>query len=157
MAHRPFQFRLRKVLDYRVRIEDQRKAELAELEARRAILLGERRRLEAEQARALERMVSSEFDLVDLQLTRLYVERLDRDIDRKAQEIAAVDERIVAKRRELIQASQERRAMERLREKQEAEYWLEVLRSEQKLLDEMGTTGFHRRRVAGTAGQGVEA
>jgi flagellar protein FliJ len=154
---KPFEFRLQKVLDYRIRVEDQRKAELAELEARRTILINERTRLENDQARALLRMRTQEFDLVDLQLTRLFVERLDRDIARKNEEIAAMEQRVLAKRQELIQASQERRVMEKLREKQEADYWLGVLRAEQKLLDEMGTTVFHRNRAAEAARQGAEA
>jgi flagellar protein FliJ len=157
VSPKPFVFRLQKVLDYRIRIEDQRKAELAELEARRSILVAERVRFEQEQARTLGRMMTTEFDLVDLQLSRLYVERLDRDIARKREEIAVVAQRIEAKREELIAASQARRAMERLREKQEAEYMLGMLRAEQKILDEMGTTGFHRNRVIEAVRRGAEA
>jgi flagellar protein FliJ len=154
---KPFQFRLQKVLNYRIRLEDQRKMELAELESRRTVLLQERNWLLAAQADALRRGLSATFDLVDIQLTRLYVERLDRDIARKCDEIAEMDRRVDEKREELIAASRDRRVMERLREKQEAAYMLEALRVEQKQLDEMGTAGFHRAHRAKPTRKGAEA
>jgi len=147
---RPFQFRLQKVLDYRVHIEDKLKAELAELKAIRDFLLAEREEAREKQSAMLTRMAESEFDVTALQLMRLYIERLDREIARKNREIAETEKRIELKRTEVVEASRDRKVMERLRESQERSYRREQLRVEQKMLDELGTNAFHRQAANGT-------
>jgi len=147
---RPFQFRLQKVLDYRVHIEDKLKAELAELKAIRDFLLAEREEAREKQSAMLTRMAESEFDVTALQLMRLYIERLDREIARKHREIAETEKRIELKRPEVVEARRDRKVMERLRESQERSYRREQLRVEQKMLDELGTNAFHRQAANGT-------
>jgi len=151
---RPFQFRLQKVLDYRVHIEDKLKAELAELKAIRDFLLAEREEAREKQSAMLTRMAESEFDVTALQLMRLYIERLDREIARKNREIAETEKRIELKRPEVVEARRDRKVMERLRESQERSYRREQLRVEQKMLDELGTNAFHRQAANG---RGVSA
>lgn len=156
MNARPFQFRLQKVLDYRVHIEDKLKAELAELKAVRDYLLAEREEARQKQSGMLDRMAESDFDVTALQLMKLYIERLDREIARKNAEIAETERRIERKRVEVVEASRDRKVMERMREAQEAEFRREQLRIEQKMLDEMGTNSFHRH-AASEAGRGASA
>lgn len=154
---RAFRFGLQKVLDYRVRIEQLRQAELADLEMRLRARREALRKLEQSEEAALERMRTAEFDLVDLQLTRLYIERLGREIARAHAAVAEAEGRVVAKREELIAASRDRKAMERLRERERAGFLLAELRAEQKLLDELGGVSFVRAHLAERAETGADS
>jgi len=161
LRDRPFQFRLQKVLDYRMHIEDRLKAELAELKVWRERLAAFRAQLRGLVEDCILRLAEREFDVLDIQLTTLYMSRLEREIESADQQIAQLDERIEAKRAEVVEASRGRKVMEGLKERALEEYRAELLHAEQKFLDELGTNAFHRsaggRRRVGRVSRGLSS
>ena len=159
MASRGFRFRLQRVLDYRETVEHRVQAELAALEHERVRAIEALRQLEAEREGVLMQLVELQrgtLDPFEDALVRAYGRDLDARAARKVAEIAALDRRIVAKRDELVQASKDRKVMERLREQAWQEFVAEQLRVEQAALDEIGGQLFVRqRRDASATGDGA--
>ncbi|GMV36026.1 MAG: hypothetical protein AMXMBFR61_05340 [Fimbriimonadales bacterium] len=131
---RRFRFRLESVLRYRRRIEEIKEASFAR--AHRNRLIAEARAAEMERTR--ERVSSMELG-VDLDTRRqreLYLMRLDDMIaaQRQLVEILMRDED--AAREEWLAARREVKALEELRERALRRHEKEVLREEQRELDE---------------------
>jgi flagellar FliJ protein len=141
---KPFQFRLQKVLEYRVHLEDTLRTELAELRRERAMLVERREQLEAEVAERVQRLTAGEFDVLQVKMTTHYVNRLEGLIQHTRQRIAEMDEAIEEKRQALVEASRNRKVMEKLKETAYEEYRAEELRTEQLFLDELATATFNR-------------
>jgi len=95
---------------------------------------------------ALRAAQQGEPDLVEQQLQRAHIRRLDQLIHAADAEIRLHMARIEAKRAELIQAATDRRVMERLRDRAYDAWVAEHLRREQIRLDEVGVQGFFRAR-----------
>ncbi|HOS92220.1 MAG TPA: flagellar export protein FliJ [Armatimonadota bacterium] len=149
MATRAFRFALQRVLDVRQVVERRVQTELASLETALERWRQERASLErrVEQAQdALRAAQQGEPDLVEQQLQRAHIRRLDQLIHAADAEIRLHMARIEAKRAELIQAATDRRVMERLRDRAYDAWVAEHLRREQIRLDEVGVQGFFRAR-----------
>lgn len=144
MRSKPFQFRLQKVLEYRVHLEDTLRTELAELRRERAMLVERREQLETEVAERVQRLTAGEFDVLQVKMTTHYVNRLEGLIQHTRQRIAEMDEAIEEKRQALVEASRNRKVMEKLKETAYEEYRAEELRTEQLFLDELATATFNR-------------
>ncbi|MGI6036925.1 MAG: flagellar export protein FliJ [Limnochordia bacterium] len=148
-----FTFTLQKVLDLKQKLEDELSLRLAEQERKLAQAQEQLRRLEAQQANqlqeleALQRRSALAMDLIALyhqhllylrecqQTQATYIEALRRERDQR--------------REELVQVSKERKALEKLKEKQFQAYQREMLRQEQKQLDEIGGHVFLRNVAEG--------
>jgi len=159
LRDRPFKFRMQKVLDYRTHIEDRLKAELAELRVWRERLVAFRAQLLGLVEHCIDRLAEGEFNVLDIQLTTLYMGRLEREIAGADEQIAELDERIERKLAEVVEASRNRKVMEMLKERAFDDYRAALLRAEQKFLDELGTNAFQRsaggRRRAGRMSRGL--
>ena len=155
-----FRFRLQSVLEYKAKVEETRKLELAALLAER--VAAERRlaeidadieRTQAELSAGMRGQV--DVDAITRGLTHLKWLREDRT--RQIEVIAECTERIEAKRQEVVEAMQDRQALEKLRDR-DAERYAEAERhAEQVTLDELATSRHGRRPDAVPAGEHGEA
>lgn len=137
---RRFVFSLQKVLDYRQRLEEQAIRAFAEAQ----------RQLHNEQA-VLEHLLLSREACLNLshRTHRLTVEMLDVEqkylsvleerIQQQHQRIEEAKALLERRRQELIVAQRERKILERLREKQYELWRQELLRAEQKALDDLAS------------------
>jgi flagellar protein FliJ len=91
-------------------------------------------RTEEAQMREQVGLTAAEFGAV-----RSFLAFLQRDLARAVQQLSLVRQVTEQRRRELMAARKRERALEKLRERRLDAYTLEVLREEQKELDEFGT------------------
>lgn len=133
-------FKLQSVLNYRQSLEDQaqqlltsslqQRLELeAELEHQRSSLQDYDSQLRERQRDGL---TVAEMDLFESQIhhCRRLMAELQTHLER-------LDEQILCQRNDLLQAARDRQVMEKLKEKQESEYRLELSRKERAMLDEI--------------------
>lgn len=147
-----FAFALQPVLDHRKRIEDekqlvvaQRKRALDDAE-RELERLNEEFRLHA----AMLRDKHKKLETRELQSIYAHLQFLDRCI---VAQIRIVAERRVAldkARAELLEASREKKVVEKLKERRREAYAIEEQRVEQKELDDGNARRFGRAQVGGT-------
>ena len=144
----PFRFRLQSVLRYKEKVEDDRKLELAALltekaeqEQRLVALDAERERVRAEVLGGMK----GEVDVDAVARGLRHVDWLDDCRRRQAELIAELGHRVETKRQEVVEAMQERQALERLRERDRASYEAEQLHVEQTMMDEVATSRHFQR------------
>ena len=142
-----FKFRLQTLLDRRKSREEQLLAQLGELRREETA--------EVERLNALCSRLDTAWRDVEEALGRnAPVEELCRldefakttrdDINVQKLTLEAAQERVEAKRKELVSAMQERQVLEALRDKQEREYLMTIARAEQNELDEMSSVRYAR-------------
>ncbi|HHV61039.1 MAG TPA: flagellar export protein FliJ [Firmicutes bacterium] len=145
-------FRLDPVLKVRKIREDVLVKELADLRKREEdekfllSMLTREREAAAGELRQGIRPGEEEVDVAKALLYHAYMEKLSMDIHTEAGILENLGTEIRVKRGQVVKASQERRIMERLKEKKLAEWRETELRSEQNLMDEIGTVA-HGRKV----------
>ncbi len=146
-----FVFELESVLKQRTIIENIRKAEfgkrMAELNHAKARLAAVRDSIEAnseEFRSSLEREVDSSV----LMAFSDYAAKLMDDEVVAMNEVAAAESELETARAVLTAATQEKKAMERLKEKRRKEHVVEMLRAEQLEIDEIAARGVHRKAGA---------
>ena len=147
---RQFAYRFQRVLEIKERMEDARKAALGEVvsvlnqeeetlrdlqETRKRYVQGDRFQLEA----------PVDANLLDVQAA--FLQRLKRECGEKQEQIRQVESAVEEKRKELMEATKERRVFEILREQREVAYKREQKRQERRLLDDVGTQLYLRRRT----------
>ncbi|NOY13970.1 MAG: flagellar export protein FliJ [Deltaproteobacteria bacterium] len=133
-------FKLQSVLNYRRSLEDQaqqllatslqHKGELvAELECRRTALKQYDRELKRRQQ---EGLTVAEIDIFETQIhhCRRLMEQLQQELER-------LERQIISERKELLNAARDKQVMEKLKDRQEAEYRKELSRKEREILDEI--------------------
>ena len=147
-----FNFVLQPVLDHRKRIEDEKQLVVAT--RKRALDEAERElsRLNDEFRRhaAMLRDKHKELDARELQSIYAHLQFLDRCI---VAQIRIVAERRVAldrARNELLEASKEKKVVEKLKERRRQTFVLEEQRVEQKELDDNNARRYGRAHVGGT-------
>ena len=141
-----FRFPLESLLNHRRLLEEERQKELAALEARRLeavhhleALARARRRWEAEWLRT---GVPTSGGL--LAVGERYRKRLDREAAEVRRRLQEAQRSVEAKRRELIEAVQRRKIIEKLKEKEMQRYRASEARKERNFLGEMAVTRFRR-------------
>jgi flagellar protein FliJ len=149
-----FRFRLQSVLQYKQKVEDDRKLEMAALltevaeqELRLAALDADRERVRAEVLNGM----AGEVDIEAVARGFRHAEWLDELRLRQAELIAELRQRIEAKRQEVVEAMQGRQALEKLRDRDRASYEAELLHAEQTLMDELSTSRYAARPAASAA------
>lgn len=137
---RRFEFSLQKVLDYRQRREEQALRAFAEAQAQlaqeRAVLeslLHEREACLRRSQRRHRLMMSM------LTVEQTYLSALEERIVVQRERVTQAERLLEERRQALLEAQRERKALERLREKQYEQWRQEMLRVEQKALDELAT------------------
>ncbi|MCL2602256.1 MAG: flagellar export protein FliJ [Treponema sp.] len=132
-----FAFRLQKVLNLRAHSEDEAKIELgraitalSEIENSLLAIGQERVAAAAEQFKAAN---SSEM----IRQYMFYILKLDTTKEELLKEAAAAELQVEQARQVFLQASQERKVLDKLKEKQEKAYRKETLLQEAKVLDDV--------------------
>jgi flagellar protein FliJ len=146
-----FRFALQPVLDQRQRLEDLKQQIVAQ--KRRALdeAEAELKRLNDEFRENADRLREKhrELDTEELRLTYAHLQFLDRCI---VAQIKIVAERRVAldrARGELLEASKERKAVEKLKERRRSAHEAEATRVEQNELDDGNARRYGRKAVGG--------
>ncbi len=147
-----FHFALQPVLDQRQRIEDQKQMVVAQRRRSLDEAEAELRRLNEEFRENADvlRVKHSELDIEELRLTYAHLQFLDRCI---VAQIHVVAERRVAldkARAELLEASKERKAVEKLKERRRTAHETEAMRIEQNEIDDGNARRYRRAVVGGT-------
>lgn len=143
-----YRFRLQAVLDYRRNLEELAQQQLVDAEgllARQQARLGE---MEEELAGAIAAFEERKQRPMPAPLYGLHVQGLEqreREIAAQKQLIAAQQQAVALARAELLTRVQERKIMEKAREKDQTRYLQEELRKEQKELDEQMVLRFKRQ------------
>jgi flagellar protein FliJ len=147
-----FAFALQPVLEHRKRIEDAKQLVVAT--RKRALDDAEREleRLNAEflQHSTMLRQGHKQFDTRELQSIYAHLQFLDRCI---IAQIRIVAERRIAldrARNDLLEASKEKKVVEKLKERRREAHTLEEQRMEQKELDDGNARRYGRAQVGGT-------
>jgi flagellar FliJ protein len=143
-----FRFRLERVRALRERREDAAKQELAGAMLRH-------RRCEEEVEAASARIASARAaqmdaarlpsSATDFMARQAYLERAERAHQVTRQDLQRHELELAQRREVLMKASQERQALERLKENRRAEHEREQARKEGMMLDEIAINGFRRR------------
>jgi flagellar FliJ protein len=147
-----FTFRLQTVLEHKQRLEEMAQLEHARAQAAQASeerSLGQLHDAEARGFSELERQrFQGRLDIESLQFGMSYLDVLKVQITRQAQIVERVGKATEAKRELLVGAMQERKALERLREKQLKDFTLEQTRRELVEQDEMAVMRHSRTQRA---------
>ena len=133
-------FKLQSVLNYRQSLENQAQQILAASLQRQSDLKAkfqeQKQRLQRHdrelKIRQVDGLTVAEIDLYESQIQ--HCRRLIEDILSQQQQL---DQQIIFERNELLNAARERQVMEKLKDKQEAEYQQELSRKERAMLDEI--------------------
>ncbi|GAW92920.1 flagellar export protein FliJ [Calderihabitans maritimus] len=145
-----FRFRLEGVRNYRQALEENLKLQLAAAYRERE---QEEIRLEAyrkEREKFFRQIpLSGNLDLGTLQHHFIYLETLEQQIEEQMQEVERAERRVQDAGRRVRDAVQQRKILDRLRERQKEEYDYELARQEQGDLDEAGLTSYWKKARKG--------
>ncbi|MDI6870350.1 MAG: flagellar export protein FliJ [Bacillota bacterium] len=143
-----FVFSLQTVLELKRRREEALLEELAKrtraaaaAEERLKELRAERRRAQGE----LRQLLRGRLEVERVRSAQDYLAGLDERIERQRVEVRRRNEEVKACRQQVVAASQERKAFEKLRERQWEAYQKEYQRQEQVFLDEIATQEYARQ------------
>ena len=143
----PFRFRLQKVLVVRKYKEDLVKNELARVTK---VYNEERRSLENQTRayrRALDELKEKErgvLSIHEIVSYHMYISGLSLRIKAQEMRVSEIEEEIVRVRGKLVEASKERKSIEKLRDKHYQTYLQEINKIEQDIIDEVASNVFIR-------------
>jgi flagellar FliJ protein len=147
-----FKFKLETVLKVKIRIEDLRKIELREAEFRR-----EKARIELcrwqEEVEVNIRLYREKFrqriNPEEANNYHQYLTWLNHQLDLAAMQLKLCEREVAERRQKLVEASKEKKILEKLKEKAYQNYQAEQLKAEIEFLDELGTGRFIRDQNIG--------
>lgn len=132
-----FAFKLEKLLEFRSFYEKRAELVLAE-KAGRCALIGKRLREVGEsRARAGREMFAPGRDMADYRATELYLRRLDLERDRLLEELVLAEAEREKARLEYVEKRRDREAIDKLKERRQADYYRAAEREETKALDDL--------------------
>ena len=143
-----YKFPLEPVLNHRSFIVENLQKELAILEK---ILSGEKRNLRSykkakyEFLSELQKKEEEGVTISEIVLYSSFVERLSMDIIEQRERIVEAVRKVDLKRDDLIEAMKKMKMLEKLKEKERKAYRQEVMKKEQRFLDEVATNRFTPR------------
>ena len=155
-----FKFQLDGVLRQRRLAEEQRQRELAVTRGEMTALEAELRAMDAsmnESTAGVRENLVGRVDLSYLAAHRRFTVSMQRKAIILAQQMAAVQVRIDAAQRALAEAAMQRKVIEKLRERREAEWRADLSRREMADLDEVATRIGYRNAVAAAAAEASAA
>jgi len=137
-----FQFRLQSLLKYKRHLEQVAKQEMAKAVA--DVLACEQRIAQLQQERIsatdqLDDLVEKGIGAGQFNRYRQFITAIDQTIILERNKKTKLEKILDAKRKTLKQKTIEKKSLERLRKKQEREYTHEMLREEQKNMDEIAS------------------
>lgn len=131
-----FQFSLEKVLDFRKANEQAAKRAYADAHQAQNLAMQQLQQLQHEKATVMD---VSEMTIGRMQVQQRYLQELDRLIFESFHQFSELQQKTEEALQAFIQAQKERKILEKLQEKQLAEYQLIMSQEEQKFLDELGS------------------
>ena len=134
---KPFAFSLEKVLKLRKYREDEAKIELGRAVGVLAELESNIRATAEERVRAAAAQFSPGNGAVEIQQYMVYLLRLDNTKERLLKEAAMAELKIEEARNVFLEASRERKVLDKLKEKRKKEYKKLVIAGETKNLDDI--------------------
>ena len=147
-----FKFRLQRVLQWKEQREQEKATELAtarqEREAARekcASLQGAR----DEGMTRVSQMATASPTIGELRNLRLLVDRLNDAIETAHEEAEAAEVQVRERMAEYTAAFQERKVLDRLREKGEEAWAMEEAEADRRLMDSVALNGFVQKQAAG--------
>lgn len=139
----PFRFRLEQVLDYRKRLEEEAMQALAEAVMRRDALQERIEAIQKEQIRQQVHLFHAENLLpAERWLLQNYLEALRVDLETTREQLVPAEEEVDRCRVELVEKSQERSLLDKLKEKQAEKHAALERQREQREFDETATLRF---------------
>lgn len=144
---RAFRFNLEKLLEVRGFYERKAEMALAEKAGRCALLDAKLRGIAESRSRTRAEMFSTGRMLADYKAAEVYMVRLDRDKDKTLKELAEAELEREKARAEYVEKRRDREAIDKLKERRQAEYYRLALREETKVLDDLA-----RRPAEGAKG-----
>jgi flagellar FliJ protein len=141
---KPFSFGLQKVLDLRKHHEDEARIELGRAIGILAGIEGNIRAVGQERVRAAEEQYSlsggelaeGTGNLVQMRQYAFYILRLDNTKEQLLKDAALAELKVEETREAFLQASSERKVLDKLKEKRQKEYRKEFFAEETKTLDD---------------------
>ena len=136
---KPFSFSLEKVLNLRKYREDEAKIELGRAVGILAALESNIRAVAEERVRAAAAQFSPGNGAVEIQQYMVYLLRLDNTKERLLKEAAMAELKVEEARNVFLEASREKKVMDKLKEKREKEHKKTILAEETKNLDDIAS------------------
>lgn len=143
-----FKFELERVLELRAYREQEAKIELGRAVAVLSALEQRLRDLAAERVKAAGERFSPENRTADLVVFERYIRRLDDTREKLLAEAARAELRVAEAREAFLEASREKKTLEKLRDRRLGEYRREFFAEEIKVLDDV-SGGMAARESAG--------
>jgi flagellar protein FliJ len=144
-----FSFRLERILQYKLQIEDQKRRELTarldELEAQKTILLQLTIKKD-ECQRQYSSLFKGAIDVDKLKNTRRFLDKLQHDQINQTKKIVECEKKVEKAKANLLEAMRDRKKYDNLKERKLQAYGKEINRQEQKALDEFGGQATRRKR-----------
>ena len=146
-------FRLQPVLHYRANREEMLTMELAKLQAEELAARNFLEELRGESERTLADTASllgaGKVDLAAVEQGFVYAEAVQAAIGTQVGIVAGASVRVEAKRAEVIEAMQQRKVLEKLKQRHDRAYDEWATRVEQANIDDMVTVRYNRRAASG--------
>ncbi|MCL6589571.1 MAG: flagellar export protein FliJ [Firmicutes bacterium] len=144
-----FKFKLETVLKVKSRVEELRQKELKEAEVRREQArrqLAQRQEEMAATVANYREQFQANIDLYKANDYHRFIKWLSKQIELATQHLEQCEQEVHRRRLKLMEATREKKVLEKLKEKAYEEYKAEELREEIKFLDELGTSQFFRQK-----------
>lgn len=139
---RNYKFSMESILELRERTEKEEMEAMARIQNRLEIEKYERLQLEEEKLESQEaKSLCQNFQQV--RYYDLYLDRIERELGEKAQEIERTEKELEEQRERLVDGQKDRKIMEKLKEKEYDNYVEEIQRLEQIELDEIAVLKFN--------------
>jgi flagellar FliJ protein len=142
-----FKFRLQRILELRAKREQEIATQLAQAQDDAAAARASHAALEAVRSAEIDKLVAAhatERTVGQLQNLSYVLERLDSAVAEASGKVSAADAAVQKVQDELTAAVQERRVLDRLRERQHEAWRAEEVQLDRRLMDSIALSQFHR-------------
>lgn len=144
---KPFAFKLEKVLDYRLQLEEQAKAELNKAQHAHDAQASVVRQLTEQLTDHMAKEQASRTSANDMWLWRQYKEALEGDLSGARYALSELELKLHQRRQEAVDKSRDKKLLEKLKETQAKKHHEEESAREEKENDEMATIRFQSEDI----------
>ena len=142
-----FKFRLQRILDLRAKREQEIATQLAQAQHEAATARAAHAALEAVRSAEIDKLVAAhatEHTVGQLQNLSYVLERLDSAVAEASGKVSAAEAVVQKVQDDLTAAVQERRVLDRLRERQHDAWKAEEVQLDRRVMDSIALSQFHR-------------